>query len=132
MRTDFFLPADSLLPGVMAGPTAQTFGGSKLSHIHTDFGDNSDCGAAVNARDGAKERNSPVILLDHGVDADVHPLNQFLNVVEMVADNPNTAFLLRRNLVSLNRRENVIRLFLRERCKRETQCCGSNSSSDVR
>ena len=30
----------------------------------------------------------------------------------MVADNPNTAFLLRRNLVSLNRRENVIRLFL--------------------
>lgn len=66
----------------------------------------------VNARDGTKERNSPIILLNHGVDAGVHPLNQFLDIVEMVTDNTNAVFLFRRNLVTLNGGEVIIRLLL--------------------
>ena len=38
------------------------------------------------AGDGAKDRNGPTVFLNHGMDAEIHPLNQFLNVVEMVAD----------------------------------------------
>lgn len=42
----------------------------------------------------------------------------------MVEDNPNADFLLKRNFITFHSIQTVAAFFLRERCKRETQCWG--------
>lgn len=108
----FLLASGFVIARSKTGPTAKALGRTELSHIHTNLRNDRDCGAMVNAGNRAKERNSPIILLNHSIDTDIHPLNQLLNIVEMVTDDTNAILLLRRNLIALNRSQNIICLFL--------------------
>ena len=81
MRTVFFLACGFVVARGQTGPAAKTFRGAELRHIRTDFRDDGDGAAAVNARDGTEKGNISLVLLNHDVNTGVHPANESINIV---------------------------------------------------